>query len=101
LLRWRPWAREAGGVLVGALLLGVLCYLPFYLGFRSQASGVMPVAARTQWHHFLLFWGPLYLVTATFLGALVAQSWRQTPETSWTRSRVMWAVVAAVSLAMF
>src|SRR6185503_6469645 len=58
----RAWAREAAGVLGGAMVLGLAFYMPFYAAFRSQASGIMPVLTRTQWQHFLLVWGPLWLI---------------------------------------
>jgi YYY domain-containing protein len=97
----RAWAREAAGVLVGALLLGLLFYLPFYIAFRSQASGIMPVLVRTQWHHFLLVWGPLWAVAAAFLGTLLRESWAQTPPESWTRSRLVWGAVGLTSALLF
>ena len=46
---------------------GLLLYLPFYVGFRSQTSGLGVVGYHSQAHHFLIFWGPLLLVVAAFL----------------------------------
>jgi YYY domain-containing protein len=96
----RAWAREAAGALGGALLLGLAFYLPFYAAFRSQASGILPVITRTQWQHFLLVWGPLWLVAAAFLLTLLRESWAQTPPQSWTRNPLVWGAVGLASLAL-
>jgi uncharacterized membrane protein len=60
----------------------------------------MPVVTRTQWQHFLLVWGPLWLVAATFLLTLLRESWAQTPRESWTRSPVIWGAVGLSSLVL-
>src|SRR5690606_5241411 len=40
-LTWRDWVETAGfGAALG--LLGLLLYLPFFIGFRSQAGGLLP-----------------------------------------------------------
>jgi YYY domain-containing protein len=57
------------------LLLGaVLLYLPFYLSFSSQASGLFPVVTNeaitvpgTSPLHAFLYWGPLFLITVPFV----------------------------------
>lgn len=59
------WLSESLGF--GLLLAAgsVALYLPFYVGFRSQAGGLAVVDyAKTPWLHYLLFFG-------TFLAVLV------------------------------
>ena len=51
------------------LLAGIVLYVPFYVGFRSQASVPWPVGYRSHLHHFLIFWGPLLFVVGSFLVA--------------------------------
>lgn len=47
-----------------ALILGVLLFLPFYIGFGSQASGIDHVLFNKTrpWHYFVMF--GLFLVTS-------------------------------------
>ena len=63
------WA-VAGRAVVGALalgLLGGLFYLPFYLGFQSQAGGILPnFIFGSRLSQFLVMFGPL-LVAVLFL----------------------------------
>lgn len=72
-LAWRQgglsW-RAAGQAVLGAAALGavgVLLYLPFYIGFQSQAGGILPNFINpTRLPHFLVMFGPL-LAAAIFL----------------------------------
>ncbi len=48
--------------LVVFIILGVILYLPFYLGFSSQAGGIIPsIAFFTRGIHFWVMFGPLLL----------------------------------------
>ena len=69
--RWVSDLVTLAGIL---LVLGVVLYLPFYLGFRSQAGGIGLVGSiKTRLHQFLLMLGVfIYLVTG-LLVALVAR----------------------------
>ena len=41
-------------------VLGFVLYMPFYLGFQSQASGLLPnLFNPTRWPQFLVMFGPL------------------------------------------
>ncbi|WP_376788598.1 DUF2298 domain-containing protein [Thermoflexus sp.] len=52
------WQREILGLAGGILGLGVLLYLPFYLGFRSQAGGLLPnLYNGTRLPQFLVMFG--------------------------------------------
>lgn len=69
--------RFATRSLVFALLLavgGFVLYLPFWIGLRSQASGIVPnLFNGTRLPHFLVMFGPLLLPVA----ALAAEEARQ------------------------
>lgn len=57
-------------LLVGAGLLaaGAAAYLPFYLGFRSQAGGILPnVINPTRLPQFLVMFGPFLFILALWL----------------------------------
>ncbi|MCX7689620.1 DUF2298 domain-containing protein [Thermoflexus sp.] len=52
------WQREVLGLAGGILGLGVLLYLPFYMGFRSQAGGLLPnLYNGTRLPQFLVMFG--------------------------------------------
>ena len=58
---------EFGGKLV---ILSLLLYLPFYLGFRSQVGGILPVLfVKTRWHQYLVIFGLFVFVLFSFLMA--------------------------------
>ena len=71
------WQREALDrrflqswlLFAGALgMLSVLLYLPFYLSFRSQVSGVLPVmGAASKPVHFLIVWGFFLFVVVSLV----------------------------------
>ncbi|MBI4299674.1 MAG: hypothetical protein HY677_00955, partial [Chloroflexi bacterium] len=109
--------RYAGGVsrevwkrliAIGAsvLVLAVVLFMPFYVTFRSQASGLLPVSTvYSQPLHLFIFWGPFILLLLGFL--LVA--WREGFSGSlWGRGPkllvvlltlgpfILWALVALV-----
>lgn len=70
------WSRT---LIVGALLLGagVVLYLPFYLGFQSQAGGLLPsVLFRTKLQHYLVMFGPLLVPAWGLLGLGLHRWWR-------------------------
>jgi len=73
------WGRAA---VVGALLVvpAALLYLPFYLGFRSQAGPpfLLPFLMRpTRLFHFLIIFGmPLLVITVTLLTLAARQRFR-------------------------
>jgi len=50
------------------VILSLLLYLPFYLGFRSQAGGILPVLfVKTRWHHYLAMFGLFVFILFSFL----------------------------------
>lgn len=66
------------GVVAGSLLgLGVLFYLPFYVGFRSQVGGILPnLLFPTRLHQYLIMFGPFIFVLTCWLGALFGRALR-------------------------
>lgn len=81
------WSRRAGGgsaarmldaLRVGAWLgaLALLCYLPFYASFSSQAKGVGLVDIRSRLDQWLVHFGPLLWLAAGGILFLAADAWR-------------------------
>lgn len=72
------WTREVwrDSALLAAQLavLGVVLYLPFYIGFRSQLGGILPnpiFGSRVQ--QFIVMFGPSLFVVFCLIGCLVYQ----------------------------
>ncbi len=52
----------------GVLILGIILYLPFYIGFRSQAGGLLPNAfTPTRLHQFLVYIGIQFFAVLSLL----------------------------------
>lgn len=63
----RIWDFLKSGLLVG--VTGVILFLPFYLGFSSQAGGVLPsLEFMTRGIHFWVFFGALLTPIVIWLG---------------------------------
>ena len=70
------WERLQDFILLGLLLgiSGVLLYLPYYIGFSSQAGGILPnLTSPSRGAHLWVFWGTLLLPLLAYLIYL----WRQ------------------------
>ncbi|MGA9350871.1 MAG: DUF2298 domain-containing protein [Anaerolineae bacterium] len=64
------WAlvRDVAYAAVGLGILGGLLYLPFYVGFQSQAGGILPnLFNPTRLHQYLIFFGPFLFVVIGFM----------------------------------
>ncbi len=65
-----------GLVRFGATLVFVafLAFLPYFVGFRSQAGGILPnLLHPSQFRHFFLMFGPLIIILGMYL---CAEAWR-------------------------
>jgi YYY domain-containing protein len=75
-----PWGWLARAAQMGAALLavGLLAYLPFYLGFRSQAGGIglVPAYTKTPWQQFALMFGVQLVVLSGLLAVQLGALWR-------------------------
>jgi len=70
------WAlvRDVVYTVVGLGLLGGLLYLPFYVGFQSQAGGILPnLFNPTRLHQYLIFFGPFLFVVIGFAALVTKQ----------------------------
>jgi YYY domain-containing protein len=65
------WAWDVARVGLGLGGLGFLLYLPFYVGFRSQAGGILPnLFNPTRLPQLLIFFGPFLFVVVSLLFVL-------------------------------
>ncbi len=55
-------------------LIALIAYLPYFVGFRSQAGGLLPnLIHPTQFRRFFLMFGPLVIIIGAYLGV---EAWR-------------------------
>jgi YYY domain-containing protein len=89
-LNW-PLIREAG--LVGGVMavFGFLFYLPFYVGFQSQAGGLLPtVYVGTRFRHYFVIFGPFLAAIAGLLAILAQRLRREVAGRHLARSWAGW-----------
>jgi YYY domain-containing protein len=76
---------------VGLLLVGVFLYLPFYIGFSSQAGGVLPyLLPPTRLPQYLVMFGPYVFIVAWFLIAQLSILAKQESKGTLLRSVMQW-----------
>lgn len=98
------WLGDVAAFGIVALLVSILAYFPFYLTFRSQATGLLGIVRlHSHLNYFLLFWGPLLFLAASLVAAdLLSKPNRrgattiQLPGPGWIRRSAVWFGVAVV-----
>lgn len=73
-------ARGLDALRVGAwlALVALVAYLPFYLGFSSQAKGVGLVDIRSRFRQWFVHWGPHLWLAAGGIGLMAGEALRGT-----------------------
>ena len=69
--------------------LSILLYLPFYIGFQSQAGGVLPTLfVKTRLHQYLIMFGLFVFILGAFLARLLSEH-REIRPREWLARAVM------------
>jgi len=79
------WERVADILLLGApaVFIAFMMYLPFYIGFDSQAGGIVPnFFFVTRGAHIWVMWGTLFIPLFAYLIYL----WRSKESADWRKS---------------
>ncbi len=106
-LNW-PFVRDValtGGV---TAVLGFVLYLPFYIGFQSQAGGLLPALyVGTRFRHYFVIFGPFLVAIGGLLILLVIRLRRRAPGTrllgrwtGWTAALVLGPVALMLLVAL-
>jgi len=95
------WLRDVVVTGVSVVVLGLLLYLPFYIGFQTQAGGLRPVLlVKTHLAQYLVMFGLSLFAVVTFL-VVQGYSWWRDPRRSFRLSPEAWVIIAiAVGLAL-
>jgi YYY domain-containing protein len=110
--RWRQYGRFNWPLVREVLLtggavavLGFLFYLPFYVGFQSQAGGLLPTLyVGTRFRQYFVMFGPFLVALAGLLAVLAWRLVRQDPGTRLARQWVGWTaafIVVPLALMLF
>lgn len=87
---------------LGAAFAGVavVAYLPFFIGFRSQAAGLLPnLLYPTYFPQFFIMFGAFILIIGSFLGA---EAWRGKGHINWSLGlKIVAAILFVLILGMF
>lgn len=84
---------ELVGFAVKLAAVALLAYLPYFLGFRSQAGGILPnLVNPTYFPRFFIMFGPLFIILMAYF---LVEVWRgrATPRFNW---RLGWRAAAAI-----
>jgi len=92
--------RDAVPFLGLVLASAILLYLPFYLGFRSQVSGISPLILQlldmgTRPLHYVIIWGLFLFASSSFVLALAPRLLKGKPL---SRGELWWAILPFVIL---
>ena len=80
-------------VFIPLLVVGILLYLPFWIGFQSQAGGVLiNLFNPTRLPQFLVMFGPLVFPAGAFV---ISQAWRSGVE---GRQAVKWTLLVMLCI---
>lgn len=76
-----PWPNmrtivsDAFYALIACGILGVIAFLPFYIGFRSQLGGIVPnIYNPTRWQQFVVMFGPFLLIGLVFVVVMIGRA---------------------------
>ena len=80
-LNW-PFIRDVALTGGATAVLGVILYLPFYIGLQSQAGGLLPALyVGTRFRHYFVIFGPFLAAIGGLLVVLAVRLRRQAPGT--------------------
>ena len=92
----RDATRDLAGFVVALGALSVILYLPFYLGFQSQAGGILPTLfVKTRLHQYLIMFGLFVFILGAFIARLFVER-REIPAREWLR-RAMTPLAATIA----
>jgi YYY domain-containing protein len=78
-LNW-PFVRDVGLTGGAVAILGLTLYLPFYIGFQSQAGGLLPTLyVGTRFRQYFVMFGPFLVAIAGLLALLALRLRREMP----------------------
>jgi uncharacterized membrane protein len=98
----RYLARRTLTLGIGLGLVGLLLFILFYLGFSSQASGILPfIFPPTQLRQYFVMFGPFLAILTIFLAVYLVRSAKQAGSRVLVKTLLAWLVTALALLAAY
>ena len=93
--RWSwPFLRDVALTGIAVAVLGVLFYLPFYIGFQSQARGLLPALyVGTRFRQYFVIFGPFLVAIGGLLLLLALRLKREVPQARLWRRWLAWTLL--------
>ena len=89
-LSW-PWIQDVGVTGAVTAVLGFLLYLPFYVGFQSQAGGLLPALyVGTRFRQYFVMFGTFLVAIAGLLVVLILHLRKRISGGRLVRSWLVW-----------
>ena len=87
---------------IGLGVLGLLLYILFYLGFSSQAGGLLPfIFPPTQLRQYFTMFGPFLVILTTFLAVYMVRSAKHAGPRVLAKTLLAWLVTALALLGIY
>jgi len=87
---------------IGLGLAGVLLYVLFYLGFSSQASGILPfIYPPTQLRQYFVMFGPFLVILTIFLAVFLVRSAKKAGPQVLAKALLSWLATALGLLGVY
>jgi YYY domain-containing protein len=104
LSRWRghgrfngAFFRDVGVTGLAVAILGFIFYLPFYIGFQSQAGGLLPTLyVGTRFRQYFVMFGPFLVAIAGMLVTLAIRWRRETSGIRLIRDWLIWTALLVI-----
>ncbi len=101
----KDWWVSSGLFALSVAAPAAVLYLPFYLGFQSQAGGVLPLFFNvTRVHQYLMMFGVFVFVILSLIVFRLGQIWKELPHDERRRfvvdlgSPLVWLIVGPLLL---
>jgi YYY domain-containing protein len=96
--RWSwPLVRDIAATGITVAVLGFVLYLPFYIGFQSQARGILPtIYVGTRFRQYFVIFGPFLVAVGGLLGVLALRARREGLHSGLWRRWIAWTVLLFV-----
>jgi YYY domain-containing protein len=87
---------------IGLGVLAVLLYILFYLGFSSQAAGILPfIFPPTQLRQYFVMFGPFLFILSVFLAVYLLRSARYAGRQALGKTLLAWLGTALALLGVY
>jgi YYY domain-containing protein len=93
----RDFLQDVGMSAAATAVVGLLLYLPFYIGFQSQAGGLLPTLyVGTRFRQYFVMFGPFLVAILGFVIVLAVQATPRTGRKELIRDWMAWTAALLI-----